>query len=306
MRIKNFTTMSGIRKASTAASKTSDITSKTFCIIGNPIEHSLSPLMQNAAFSHMNLNYSYIAFRVPSDELEEAVESMRKIGIAGFNVTIPHKVEIAKLLDELSDEAKLAGSVNTVNNENGLLVGYNTDIDGIMEPLEKRIYDFEGLEVMILGAGGSCRAALVGLAKKKSIGSISIFNRNQKRLNSVIVLGKELGLNCIPFNLEDTVHLYEISKNSGLIINTTSIGLGGEKSPIKSDYLSKDTTVFDIVYKPINTDLIENAKRAGARIIFGYEMLLSQGYKAFEIWTGLKAPKDIMKKALFGIFGEPE
>jgi shikimate dehydrogenase len=293
-------------KASSAASKTSDITSKTFCIIGNPIEHSLSPLMQNAAFSHMNLNYSYIAFRVPADELEEAVESMRKIAIAGFNVTIPHKVEIAKLLDVLNEEAKLAGSVNTVNNENGLLVGYNTDIDGIMDPLEKRICDFKGLEIMILGAGGSCRAALVGLAKKKSVGSISIFNRNQNRLNSVIDLGVKLGLNCMPFDLKNTANLYEISKKSDLIINTTSLGLGGEKSPIKSDYLSKDTIVFDIVYKPIYTDLIENAKRAGARIIFGYEMLLSQGYKAFEIWTGLKAPKIIMKKALFGIFGEPE
>jgi shikimate dehydrogenase len=298
--------MSSDGKASSAASKTSDNSSKTFCIIGNPIEHSLSPLMQNAAFAHMNLNYSYIAFRVPADELEEAVESMRKIGIAGFNVTIPHKVEIVELLDVLSDEAKLAGSVNTVKNENGLLVGYNTDIDGIMGPLEKRIYDFKGLEVMILGAGGSCRAALVGLAQKKSVGSISIFNRNQNRLNSVIDLGQKLGLNCMPFNLEDTVNLCEISKKSGLIINTTSIGLGGEKSPIKSGFLSKRTTVFDIIYKPINTDLIENAKMAGARIIFGYEMLLFQGYKAFEIWTGLKAPKDIMKKALFGIFGEPE
>ena len=290
---------------SSPANKPREITSKTFCIIGNPIEHSLSPLMQNAAFNHMNLNYSYIAFRVPADELEEAIESMRKISIAGFNVTIPHKVEITKLLDTLRDEARLAGSVNTVNNEKGLLVGYNTDVDGIMEPLEKRLYDFNGLDVLILGAGGSCRAAIVGLARKKSIGSIRIFNRNQKRLNSVIGLGRELGLNCIPFNLEDTDRLSEISKNSDLIINTTSIGLGGEKSPIKSDYLSRDSTVFDIVYKPINTDLIQNAKMAGAKIIFGYEMLLSQGYKAFEIWTGLKAPKDIMRKALFGIFGEP-
>lgn len=299
--------MSSAETDSSTLIKADDIKSKTFCIIGNPIEHSLSPLMHNAAFSHMQLNYSYIAFRVPAEELEDSVQAMRRIGIAGFNVTIPHKVEITRLLDKLSDEAALANSVNTVKNEKGMLVGYNTDIDGIMEPLERNISNFEGLGVLILGAGGSCRAALVGLARKKnSISTISIFNRNQDRLNQVIQLGRKLGLNCIPFNIEDSSNLSKVSKNSNLILNTTSIGLHGEKSPIRSEFISKNTTVFDIVYKPITTDLIYNAQIAGAKIIFGYEMLLSQGYKAFELWTGLKAPKEIMKKALFGIFGEPQ
>lgn len=298
--------MSGIGTNPSSSKGADVITSKAFCIIGNPIEHSLSPLMQNAAFKHVNLNYSYIAFKVPADELQGAVESMRKISIAGFNVTIPHKVEIVKLLDKLSNEAMIAGSVNTVSNENGLLVGYNTDIDGILEPIEKRISSFEGLNVLILGAGGSCRAALVGLARKKGINSISIFNRDQTKLNNVITLGRELKLNCIPFRFEDTAKLSQVSKNSGLILNTTSIGLQGEKSPIELDFIRKDAIVFDIVYKPINTDLIEKAKKAGAKIIFGYEMLLSQGYKAFEIWTGMKAPREVMKQALFGIFGEPK
>ena len=124
----------GTKPSPAVANGAADITSKAFCIIGNPVEHSLSPLMQNAAFRHVNLNYSYIAFKVPADELQAAVESMRKIRIAGFNVTIPHKVEIVKLLDKLNDKASIAGSVNTVNNENGLLVGYNTDIDGVLEP----------------------------------------------------------------------------------------------------------------------------------------------------------------------------
>ena len=296
----------GTKPSPAVANGAADITSKAFCIIGNPVEHSLSPLMQNAAFRHVNLNYSYIAFKVPADELQAAVESMRKISIAGFNVTIPHKVEIVKLLDKLSDKARIAGSVNTVNNENGLLVGYNTDIDGVLEPIEKRISSFEGLDVLILGAGGSCRAALVGLASKEGISSISIFNRDQIKLNEIIRLGRDLKLNCIPFEFEDTTRLSEVTRNSGLIINTTSMGLQGEKSPIKSDFICKNSIVFDIVYKPINTDLIENAKKAGAKIIFGYEMLLSQGYKAFEIWTGLKAPREVMKQALFGIFGEPK
>lgn len=298
--------MSGIGTKPSAANEGVNITSKAFCIIGNPIEHSLSPLMQNAAFRHVNLNYYYIAFKVPAEELQEAVESMRKIRIAGFNVTIPHKVEIVRLLDKLSDEALLAGSVNTVNNERGLLVGYNTDIDGVIEPIEKRISDFNGLNVLILGAGGSCRAALVGLARKKGINTVSIFNRDQPKLSEIISLGRNLNLNCLPFKFEDVGKLSEISMKSDLIINTTSIGLKGEKSPLKTDFIHKDTFVFDIVYKPINTDLIENAKRAGAKIIFGYEMLLSQGYRAFEIWTGMKAPREIMKQALFGIFGEPK
>ena len=298
--------MSGIGTKPSAANEGVNITSKAFCIIGNPIEHSLSPLMQNAAFRHVNLNYSYIAFKVPAEELQEAVESMRKIRIAGFNVTIPHKVEIVRLLDKLSDEALLAGSVNTVNNERGLLVGYNTDIDGVIEPIEKRISDFNGLNVLILGAGGSCRAALVGLARKKGINTVSIFNRDQPKLSEIISLGRNLNLNCLPFKFEDVGKLSEISMKSDLIINTTSIGLKGEKSPLKTDFIHKDTFVFDIVYKPINTDLIENAKRAGAKIIFGYEMLLSQGYRAFEIWTGMKAPREIMKQALFGKFGEPK
>jgi len=298
--------MRGIGTKPSAAKEGVNITSKAFCIIGNPIEHSLSPLMQNAAFRHANLNYSYIAFKVPADELQGAVESMRKIRIAGFNVTIPHKVEVVKLLDKLSDEALLAGSVNTVKNEEGLLVGYNTDIDGFLEPIERRISNFNGLNVLILGAGGSCRAALVGLARKDGIDTVSIFNRDQSKLNKIIRLGNDLNLNCKPFKFEDIGKLSEISMKSDLIINTTSIGLQGEKSPVITDFIRKDTVVFDIVYKPINTDLIENAKKAGAKIIFGYEMLLSQGYKAFEIWTGLKAPREIMKQALFGIFGEPK
>ncbi len=298
--------MSIIRKDSLSPNKARDKTSKAFCIIGNPIEHSLSPIMQNAAFRYMNLNYSYIAFKVTDEELEDAVESLRKINIAGFNVTIPHKVQIVKLLDKLSDEAILAGSVNTVNNEGGLLIGYNTDIDGLMQPIEKRISNFNGIKILILGAGGSCRAALVGLARKKGIESINIINRNKDRLMEVLILGKRLGLNCIPNDYENRARLSEICLSSNLIINTTSIGLRGEKSPIKSDFIHSNTIVFDIVYRPVNTDLIENAKKAGCKIIFGYEMLLTQGYRAFEIWTGLQAPKEIMKQALIGTFGDPK
>jgi shikimate dehydrogenase len=278
---------------------------KTFCIIGDPVNHSLSPLIQNSLFTSSNLNYSYIAFRVPPLELADSVKSLKKINIAGFNVTLPHKVSIINHIDKLSGEAKTAGAVNTVNNEGGEFVGYNTDIHGLIAPLEERQINFNNNEILILGAGGSCRAALVGLAKKKDIKKINIVNRDQKKLDKVIELGKELGLKCIPLHYDDENILNEKSLNSKLIINTTSIGLNNETSPLKSNFMSKDAFVFDIVYRPIYTDLLKKAKEAGSNIIFGYEMLIYQGAKSFEIWTGTNAPINAMKRALFGIFGKP-
>lgn len=282
-----------------------DKISKTFCIIGDPIEHSLSPLMHNAAFKKLNLNYSYIAFKVLASELQNSVESMRKIQIAGFNVTIPHKVNIVNFLDELDDKSSLAGAVNTVKNENGKLIGFNTDIDGIMNPLESRVSDFKDLNILILGAGGSCRAALTGLSRKRGLNPISIFNRDEKRLSETIEMGRKIGLDCVPFYFEDSKKLQEIATASDIILNTTSLGLKNEQSLVKTSSINPNTIVFDIVYKPIMTSLLENAKIANARLIYGYEMLLNQGYKAFKIWTGIDAPKDIMKNTLLGIFGEP-
>ncbi len=280
--------------------------SKTFCIIGDPIDHSLSPLIHNSAFAALKLNYSYIAFKVPYDELEGSIDSLRNIEIAGFNVTIPHKENIIQFLDNLSPEARIAGAVNTVNNEDGRLVGYNTDIYGIMAPLEKQKVDFNNLEIFILGAGGACRATLVGLSSKKEcIKKINIVNRNQEKLERVLKLGTDLGLNCFPMDYINSAMLRENCLNSRLIINTTSIGLKNETSPLEKEWISKDALVFDIVYRPIFTDLLDKAKEIGANIVFGYEMLLYQGAKSFEIWTGKNAPIDIMKKALLGIFGEP-
>jgi shikimate dehydrogenase len=226
--------------------------------------------------------------------------------VAGFNVTLPHKVNIINHIDNLSHNAKVTGAINTVNNENGKFVGYNTDIHGVMAPLEERQINFKDMEILILGAGGSCRAALVGLSKKKDIKKINIVNRDQNKLDRVIDLGKGLGLRCNPLNYVNQKTLDDITFNSKLIINTTSIGLNNESSPLQSNFMSKDAFVFDIVYRPVFTDLLNKAKEAGSNLIFGYEMLIHQAAKSFEIWTGIKAPINVMKKALFGIFGEPK
>ncbi len=275
---------------------------KTYCIIGDPIHHSLSPGMQNAAFNILGLNCTYIAFRVPTDELESSIQSLRAIKIAGFNVTIPHKVAIMKYIDELDVTAKKAGAVNTVNNIEGVFKGYNTDIQGFIQPLKKRKVVFDDMTILLMGAGGAARAIVAALSEEKNIAQVVIANRNHNKATELAMAGKSLGLNCKSIPFDDVIAM---SPTADMIINATSIGLDNEPSPVDSDHIKKGSIVYDIVYRPVMTDLIEQAKFAQASVIYGYEMLLEQGAKAFEIWTGLDAPREAMKKNLLGIFGEP-
>ena len=276
---------------------------KTFCIIGDPIEHSLSPLMQNSAFKEMKLNSTYIAFRVTKDDLKDSVYSLKSTGISGFNVTLPHKVEIMKYLDKLDNTAIRAGAVNTVKNENNELVGYNTDIYGFIDPLHRRHIDFTGLKVLVIGAGGAARAIVSALSNENNLDKLVVVNRS---FQNCILLSKHcssLGLDCICKPLNE---INSIAINSDLIINSSSIGLNQEKSLIDSSSIREHSVVYDIVYKPMVTNLLRNAKKANAKLIYGYEMLLAQGTKAFTIWTGLEAPEQVMKNSLLGIFGEPK
>jgi shikimate dehydrogenase len=275
---------------------------KTYCIIGDPIQHSLSPGMQNAAFAALGLNCTYIAFRVPANELKESVESLRSINIAGFNVTVPHKVEVMKYLDELDASAKKAAAVNTVNNIEGIFRGYNTDIDGFVEPLHRRQVDFHGMKVLLLGAGGAARAVVAALSQESGIAKVVVANRDLQMAMELVKIGSDLGLKCEALPLEKA---QEVSPECDMIVNATIIGLHNEPSIIDQGRIKKGSIVYDIVYRPIVTDLIENAKYAQATVVYGYEMLIEQGAKAFEIWTGLPAPREVMKKNLLGIFGEP-
>ena len=275
---------------------------KTYCIIGDPIHHSLSPAMHNAAFAAKGLNCTYIAFRVPQNELKESIESLRGINIAGFNVTTPHKTNVMRYLDELEIMAKKASAVNTVNNIEGIFRGYNTDVYGFIEPLHKRHVDFRGMHVLLIGAGGAARAVVVALAEENSIAKLVIANRDVQRAKELATLGDRLGMKCevVPFEKATT-----FSPACDLIINATKLGMNNEPSVIDHLHIQKGSIVYDIVYRPMVTDLIENAKHAQASVVYGYEMLIEQGAKAFEIWTGLSAPRDAMKKNLLGIFGEP-
>jgi len=278
------------------------VSTKTYCIIGDPIHHSLSPAMHNAAFAAKGLNCTYIAFRVPQNELKESVESLRGINIAGFNVTTPHKTEVMRYLDELEATAKKASAVNTVNNIEGILRGYNTDIYGFIEPLHRRHVDFKGMHVLLMGSGGAARAIVVALAQENSIARLIIVNRDIKRANQLAALAAGLRMNCEVVTID---RVTDFSPTCDLIVNATTLGMNNEPSIIDYQHIEKGSIVYDIVYRPLVTDLIENAKHAQASVVYGYEMLIEQGAKAFEIWTGLPAPRDAMKKNLLGIFGEP-
>jgi shikimate dehydrogenase len=259
--------------------------------------------MQNAAFAAKGLNCTYIAFRVPEAELKESVESLRSINIAGFNVTVPHKTQVMKYLDELEGTAKKAAAVNTVNNIEGIFRGYNTDVYGFIEPLRKRQVDLRSMHVLLLGSGGAARAVVVALAEAENgVAKLIIANRNVQRANELAKLASDLGMKCELVPLD---RAQDSSPTCDLIVNATTLGMNNESSVIDYQHIPKGSIVYDIVYRPMVTDLIENAKYAQASVVYGYEMLIEQGAKAFEIWTGLSAPRDAMKKNLLGLFGEP-
>ena len=275
---------------------------KTYCIIGDPIDHSLSPAMHNAAFNSVGLNCIYIAFRVPKGELEVSLHSLRAINISGFNVTIPHKVDIIPHIDELDPSAKKASAVNTVHHVEGTFKGYNTDVQGFIDPLHKRRISLNGMKILLIGSGGAARAIVAALSNEIGISQIIIANRTKKKADELISMASSLGLRADFTMMEN---LGEHALRSDLIINSIPSWCNDEQSIVDYHHISKDSIVYDIVYTPMVTNLIQQAKNAKATVIYGYEMLLAQGAKAFEIWTGISAPLDAMKKALLGHFGEP-
>jgi shikimate dehydrogenase len=274
---------------------------KTYCIIGDPIEHSLSPAMHNAAFNFLKLESSYIAYRVTYLELEASICSLKEVRLAGFNVTIPHKTRILKYIDVLDRVATQAGAVNTVKNIDSELYGYNTDVGGFLRPLMKRGINLNGLNILLLGAGGAARAVVVALSSKAENLKISIINRNIDRAKELAKIGNTLGAKCESFSLDDVLLL---SNRADVIVNALPLGMHDEKSIIDAQNIPTESIVYDIVYKPVLTDLLKNAKQAGATVVYGYEMLLEQGAESFRIWTGIPAPLEVMKKALLGPFGE--
>ncbi|RLG92148.1 MAG: shikimate dehydrogenase [Candidatus Hecatellales archaeon] len=275
-----------------------------YCVIGDPISHSLSPNIHNAAFKRLKLNSVYLAFKVQKEFLVEAVKGLKSIGVKGFNVTIPHKVSIIPLLDKLDPLAEKIGAVNTVKNVDGKLIGYNTDGEGVLKAFEVEDVSLKNKKVVMVGAGGAARALAFTFANHAK--EIVILNRTEEKaleLASSISRSYNLPVKGLKLNMEN---LSLELKDAEVVVNATSVGMHPniDETPIPKNLIKPEMVVFDVVYRPIKTRLLKEAKQVGAKTINGLAMLVFQAVKAFEIWTGLTPPIDAMfRAALRGLKG---
>ncbi|MFQ6085493.1 MAG: shikimate dehydrogenase [Candidatus Bathyarchaeia archaeon] len=267
-------------------------------VIGDPIEHSLSPVMHNAAFEALNLDYVYLAFRVKKEDLRKSIDGIRGMNFVGVNVTIPHKVNVLPLLDWLDPVAEAIGAVNTIHNQDGELLGYNTDGVGALKALKGRAA-LRRKRIVILGAGGAARALAFYLAKECD--EITILNRTGDRAASLAkdLTNRKLGAVVLglPLNQEN---LRQSLATADILINATSVGMFPRINDtlVPSQFLSPSLVTFDIVYNPPKTKLLSDAEAKGATAISGVEMFVNQGALSFEIWTGKEAPTEIMRKVV--------
>jgi len=298
-------------------------TTQVIGVIGNPVGHSFSPIMFNAAFKAMNMNYVYVPFKVEKEDLKYAIKGAKAFGIKGLNVTIPHKQKIINELDKFDIMANLIGAVNTIDFKDGKSKGYNTDCIGAVKAIEE-FCDIKNKNVVIVGAGGAARAIAFQIAIEGA-NNLTMINRSPKKAKSLIYDIKTLlsadftdnskldditiDFSHIDLNFEygglDILH--ESLKDADILIDTTPIGMHpniNDEPVATEDMIHSDLIVNDIVYNPLETTLIKEAKKANAKTISGIKMLLYQGAENFKIWTEKEAPIDVMEKALLEIIKE--
>jgi len=254
-------------------------------VILHPAGHTLSPAMHNAAYERMGLDCVYLAFDVI--DIKDAMAGMRSLGIRQFSVSVPHKVEVMKYLDEIDPAAKAIGAVNTVINKDGRLIGYNTDVDGVRLSLTENGVEIKGRKVLLLGAGGAARA--IAFVIKEMGGELIVLNRTPSKAKA---LAEEFG--------GRWGGLREASRiEADVVVNSTSVGMHPkvDETPIGKDSLRPGTVVFDIVYNPLKTRLLMEAEEAGCKTINGMNMLVYQGARQVELWAGVKPPVEVMKEA---------
>ena len=274
-------------------------------LLGNPVEHSLSPAIHNAAFEKLGLNYAYLAFPVEDENLENAIRGIRALGhIRGFSVTIPHKVSIIPLLDSVETTAKHIGSVNTIIKDRGVLVGSNTDASGALQALRQGSVDLAGQRVVMLGSGGAARAIAFGLCLEGKIGDLTLMGIDDKERTALAEDLREKTQTTIADHSLNSESLEPALANAHLLIHCTPIGMHPKigHSCIPKELLHPGLTVMDIVYNPLNTQLLQDAQAAGCQTIQGSEMFLHQAVGQFELWTGQPAPVDTMRNILTSHF----
>ena len=266
-------------------------------IIGDPVEHSLSPVMHNAAFKELGLNLVYVAFTVTTKELKDAILGARRLGLRGLNVTMPHKNAVMNYLDEVDATAKAIGAVNTILSNQGKLIGYNTDGNGAMIALQENGVYPEEKKLVLLGAGGAAKAIAYHAAQ--DVDELVILNRTPEKAKKLAeALRKSFGNKVKGGTLSSTVLKDEL-ETADILVNATSVGMhpNVNSSPVPSSLLRRDLCVMDIIYNPLETRLIADAKSVGAKVVSGLEMLIYQGAVAFEIWTNCPAPVEVMRNA---------
>lgn len=279
-------------------------------LLGSPVAHSLSPAMHNLSFAALNIDAVYLAFDVTGERLKETVRVFRDLNTYGFNVTMPGKKHVMEYLDEVSRSARLIGAVNTVVNENGKLIGYNTDGTGYTSALREHGFDPKGKEVTLVGAGGAACAAAVQMALD-GVKTLHIVNRKSRSTDAAYALAQRINqaTSCradVAF-LEDAQTLADLISGSDLLTNATPIGMAPEteasflKDPSQ---LRSSLVVSDMVYNPRMTKLRRQAMEAGCKTIGGTSMLLWQGAEAFRLWTGKQMPVALVRERIFS--GEDE
>jgi shikimate dehydrogenase len=276
---------------------------RVFAILGDPVEHSRSPAMHNAAFAALGLDCVYVPLRVRPSELRRAVIGIRSVGIAGFNVTVPHKEAILPLLDRLSPAARAIRAVNTVVRQGDRLVGHNTDADGFRRTLRELGFRGAGKRAIVLGAGGSARAVCWALVQE-GLKDITILNRDIARARSLALeirrrrSPRGAAVRTAFGSLAEAGQAHRVN-DADLVVNCTSLGLDGRgMPPITLQATPSDCLVYDLVYGAAATPLVREARRRRRTATDGLGMLLEQARLAFEIWTGREPPRRIMARAL--------
>lgn len=258
-------------------------------IFGYPIEHTLSPAMHNAAFEATGLDYCYVPFLVHPDGLENAVKAIRSMNIRGINITVPHKEKVMPFLDEIREEARFIGAVNTIVNTEGRLVGFNTDGRGFMKSLNESGISVKDKDILIIGAGGAARAAGYYLCMEAR--SLTLYGRTQSKVERLAGDLRKVG------DVVSTIDNLSDIERFRMIINATPLGLKHDDPlPFDANKLGKEQIVCDLIYK--NTRLLKEASEKGCSIVNGLGMLLWQGALAFELWTGIMPPVDVMRRVL--------
>lgn len=274
---------------------------KLLGVIGHPVEHSLSPVMHNAAIAQLGVDYVYLPIPVKREDLSKAIAGFEAIGLVGFNITIPHKQAILPLLNHISPEAKMIGAVNTVWRDQEGWSGTNTDVKGFMAPLQDLQKDWSQITPIVLGNGGAARAVVVG-CWQLGCPKIAVVGRNEDKL-------KQFQQSWQNTPLQDIVKVHNLTELPGLIsqtqllINSTPVGMSPQvdHSPVEAEVikkLSSEAIAYDLIYTPNPTKFLQQSQNQGAIAISGLEMLIQQGAAALEIWLQQPVPVDVMRESV--------